>query len=57
MIDFSVNGIVFCKSLCEVFCKKCEAVNVLILEGIWAGVLLLDCFAYCERVLILGYQQ
>ncbi len=32
-----------CKTMCVVFCKKCEAENVLIVVQIWAEVLLLGC--------------
>ncbi len=32
-----------CKTMCVVFCKKCEAENVLIVVLIWAEVLLLGC--------------
>ncbi len=35
--------LVSCKTMCVVFCKKCEAENVLIVVLIWAEVLLLGC--------------
>ena len=35
--------LVFCKSLCVLFCKKCEADIVLIVVHIGANLLLLEC--------------
>ncbi len=33
----------FCNTMCVMFCKKCEAENVVIVVHIWAEVVLLEC--------------
>ncbi len=45
--------------MCVVFCKKCEAENVLIVVLIWAEVLLIGCqvFATCVLFFILVCKQ
>ncbi len=36
------KSLLCCKTICVVFCKKCEAENVLIVVQIWAEVLVFE---------------